>query len=266
MKITKIQVQQRHKDRYNIYLDGDYAFPVAESVLIEHALMKDQELTEAEVAALQAADNVAKAYGKALDYLSHQLRTTLEVKKYLYDKDYNSTTVNHIITKLTALNYLDDLSFTHSYIRTEMRVSRKGPKAITQKLRQKGINQEMIQNVLDEEYDFEAQVDNARHWIQKLAQKNQQRSFFERQQKIKQNLLQKGFLSAVITEALAQADLQQDSAAEYDALVKAGQKLWRRYHDQPQGQQKIKQSLYRKVFKLDMIQHFLDQQAEEEAQ
>lgn len=265
MKITKIQVQQRHKDRYNIYLDGTYAFPVAESVLIEHALMKDQELTEAQVKALQQADDVAKAYSKALDYLGHQLRTTLEVKRYLYDKDYHSATVNHIITKLTALNYLDDLSFTHSFVRTEIRISHKGPKAITQKLRQKGIDNHMIQDVLAQEYPVETQVDNALLLIQKLAKRNQQRSFFERQQKIKQNLLQKGFVSDVITTALDQADLQQDVDAEYEVLQQAGQKLWRRYHDQPNGTQKIKQSLYRKGFKLDMIQRFLDQQAEEEA-
>ncbi|MFD1672999.1 recombination regulator RecX [Agrilactobacillus yilanensis] len=265
MKITKIEVQQRHKDRYNIYLDETYAFPVAESVLIQFALMKGQELTEAEVEALKNADNEAKAYGRALDYLSYQLRSTLEVKKYLYDKDYTGATVNHIITKLTELNYLDDLSFARSFVRTEINVSRKGPKVIIQKLRQKGIANETIENVLAEEYPFETQVANALLLVKKLAKGGQQRSFFERQQKIRQNLMQKGFNGDVITEALAQAALTQDDDAEQTALQQAGERLWRRYHDQPNGRQKIKQSLYRKGFNLDMIQRFLEQKTMDEA-
>lgn len=265
LKITKIEVQQHHKDRYNIYLDGDYAFPVDESVLIDASLMKGQELAEAQVTALKEADDLAKAYGRALDYISHQLRSTSEVKKYLYDKEYDRATVTNIITKLKALNYLDDLSFTHSFVRTERNVSRKGPKSITQKLRLKGIRNEMIQNVLAEEYSFEDQVDNVLYLVEKLAKKDLQRSFFQRQQKIRQNLMQKGFSGDVISAALDQADLQKDEDTEYLALQQAGVKLWRRYHDQANGTQKIKQSLYRKGFNIDGIQHFLEDQENEDA-
>ena len=44
-KISKITAQQR-RGRYNVYLDGKYAFPVAESVLVKFRLMKGQELTK----------------------------------------------------------------------------------------------------------------------------------------------------------------------------------------------------------------------------
>ena len=47
-KISKIEAQKR-KGRYNIYLDGKYAFPVAESVLIQFRLMKGTELDEKQI-------------------------------------------------------------------------------------------------------------------------------------------------------------------------------------------------------------------------
>ena len=50
-KISKIEAQKR-KGRYNIYLDGKYAFPVAESVLIQFRLMKGTELDEKQIAAV----------------------------------------------------------------------------------------------------------------------------------------------------------------------------------------------------------------------
>ena len=35
MEITKITVQKKRKDRFNIFVDGEYAFPVSEAVLIK---------------------------------------------------------------------------------------------------------------------------------------------------------------------------------------------------------------------------------------
>ncbi|MDY3702578.1 MAG: recombination regulator RecX, partial [Limosilactobacillus coleohominis] len=50
-KITKIEAQKR-KGRYNVYLDGKFAFPVAESVLIKFRLMKGVELDADQIAAI----------------------------------------------------------------------------------------------------------------------------------------------------------------------------------------------------------------------
>ena len=59
-KITKIEAQKR-KGRYNVYLDGQYAFPVAESVLIKYRLMKGMELDQNQIAQVTTDDQIAKA-------------------------------------------------------------------------------------------------------------------------------------------------------------------------------------------------------------
>ncbi|MCD2255186.1 recombination regulator RecX [Agrilactobacillus fermenti] len=259
MKITKIEAQKRHKDRYNIYLDEAYAFPVAESVLIQFTLMKGLELTEAQVEQIKKADDQAKAYGKALNYLSYQLRSEKEMRDYLYDQDYTTATVKAIIAKLKDLNYLDDADFAASYVRTEARLTKKGPRSISQKLFQKGIDRNLIEDKLVSDYPVEQQVDNAVELLQKLIRTTHNKSFIQLKQKIKQNLMQKGFTTEVIDQALQAVALDRDDDAEWDALVNAGEKLWRRQATKPQGIQKIKQGLYRKGFKLDMIQRFLDE-------
>lgn len=45
-KITAITTQKR-RGRYNIFIDGHYAFPVSEQSLIQFRLSKGQELTPA---------------------------------------------------------------------------------------------------------------------------------------------------------------------------------------------------------------------------
>ena len=77
-KISKIEAQKR-PGRYNIYLDGKYAFAVAESVLIKYRLMKGMELDQAQLAQISNDDEIARTYNKMLDYLAHQLRTEHDV-------------------------------------------------------------------------------------------------------------------------------------------------------------------------------------------
>ena len=59
-KVTKIQAQKR-KGRYNVFLDGQYAFPVAETTLIEFRLMNGVELTDDQIKEIKDRENVNKA-------------------------------------------------------------------------------------------------------------------------------------------------------------------------------------------------------------
>ena len=79
-KVTKI-VAQKRAGRYNIYLDEQYAFPISESVMIKFRVFKGMEVDEQLQAAMIAADDVSKAYTRALDYLSHQFMTSYGMKK-----------------------------------------------------------------------------------------------------------------------------------------------------------------------------------------
>jgi Uncharacterized protein conserved in bacteria len=83
-KISKIAAQKR-RGRYNVYVDGKYAFPVAESVLVKFRLMKGMEVDQDLIKRVTTADQQAQAYAKILDYLSYQMRSESEVEKKLQD-------------------------------------------------------------------------------------------------------------------------------------------------------------------------------------
>jgi Uncharacterized protein conserved in bacteria len=131
-KITKIQAQKR-KGRYNIFLDGKYAFPVAEQTLIDFRLMNDVELTDEDIKEIQDSENINKAYGDAVNYLSYQLRTKKEIKDYLYKKEYHRDAVDEVISRLEKLHYLDDASYAKSFINTQLRTTANGPRLLNKK-------------------------------------------------------------------------------------------------------------------------------------
>ena len=130
-KISKIEAQKR-KGRYNIYLDGKYAFPVAESVLIQFRLMKGTELDEKQITAIATADQQAKAYSRMLDYLSYQMRTESDIVKKLKEIDTPEEFVEPILKKLRGQQLIDDHAYAASYVRTMINTDLKGPGVIRQ--------------------------------------------------------------------------------------------------------------------------------------
>ena len=257
-KITKIQAQKR-AGRFTVFLDGKYAFPVSEDVLVKYQLVKGMELDEEAIAELKHADEVAKAYSRTLDYLSYQLRTEKEIQTYLKKFELSSTDKQEIISKLKEMHLLDDLNYGQSFVRTQANLSDKGPKVIRQKLIAKGISPQLADQALDE-YKSDSQIENGLALAAKLARRYAKDSFRIKKQKIRQGLLRKGFSGDILNEILDQLDLEPDQDQEAANLRRTAARLTRRYSRLPENQQKfkLKQALYRKGFSGDTINSYFD--------
>lgn len=258
-KITLITTQKQ-AGRYNIYLDGTYAFPVAESVLVKYQLAKGMELDKQLIQQITTADDQAKAYNKALDYLAHQLRTQKEVYDHLLSYGISEIDCQAVIAKLSDLNLLDDQVYANSFVRTQANTSDKGPVVIRQKLRQKGVGENLIERALTE-FPADWQLTNATKLGQKLAKRYRSQSLKIQQNKILTGIITKGFSSNIANQALAQLDLQVDSDQQLANLTNQANKAWHRYRSYPNLKRRLKakQALYRKGFDLGDIDQVLDQ-------
>lgn len=252
-KVTKIQAQKR-KGRYNVFLDGKYAFPVAEATLIEFRLMNGTELDDLQIKQIQDSENINKAYGDAVNYLSYQLRTKKEIKDYLYKKEYHRDAVDTVIGKLEDLHYLDDAAYAKSYINTQLRTTANGPKIMEQKMVQKGVPNNIIQDKLAE-IDEDILLENAVEFAKKQARKQKRASFQQMLTKIRQSLYQKGFGNEIIEEAIKSLDLEADEDEELDKLTTLVEKVKHRY-DNPA---KLINYLMTKGYHYDEIKRVLEE-------
>ncbi|WP_125708423.1 recombination regulator RecX [Companilactobacillus zhongbaensis] len=226
-KVTKIQAQKR-KGRYNVYLDGEYAFPVGESTLIEFRLMKDLELTDAQVTLIKNKENTNKAYGDAVNYLSYELRTEKEIKDYLYKKEYTTPTIMDVLDRLKELNYVDDATYAQSFINTQLRLSANGPKIIEQKMFKKGVPDSIIKEKMSE-IDQDILLENATDFAKKQLRKTNHGSFKQQMIKLKQSLYSKGYSGDITNQAIESLDLEKDEDEELDNLRKMINKVSHRY-------------------------------------
>ena len=92
--ITKIGRQKNNPERYNIYLDETYAFAVDEGTLIKFGLMKGKSLEQFDIDEIVYEDEIAKAFNKALNFLSYQMRSEQEVRKKLLSNEYGEAVVD----------------------------------------------------------------------------------------------------------------------------------------------------------------------------
>ncbi len=159
MKITAITPQKRNKEFYNIFIDGEFFCSIDD---VSVYTMKLEEGIEVDAKLLEKTA-IQSAYRKALNYSLHLLaryyKTKHELIQKLKEKEYKDDTISSVIEKLKELGYINDEMFVENYIRSKQGSNQTiNKKTLYNKLLQKGIDKELIQNSLEsadiDEYDI----------------------------------------------------------------------------------------------------------------
>jgi len=198
--ITALTVQQKNKDRVNVYLDGRFAFGLA---AIEAArLRRGQTLSDDEIAALQNRDEVQKAHESALHYLDYRPRSVDEIRRHLKGKDVAPEVMDEVIERLTGVGLLDDRAFARYWLENRSDFSPRGERALRLELRQKGVPSDTIAEVLSEGHNEDKAAYRA---AMAQARKVRTADPVEFRRKMEAHLARRGFSYDTAREATARA-------------------------------------------------------------
>ena len=258
MIITKVSAQKR-PGRYNIFLDGKYAFSAGEKTVAEFVLLKGKELDDEQVEKIRQFDAAAKASDLAAHFLSYEPRTIFEVLQYLKKHEISDEAANSAVNQLNELGYLDDRQYAKLFIKNGLRVGSDGPKSLLRKLTQKGVDPEISQTELDEVMDEDwievgqRVIKSMIHQAGKLAQR-------ELKRKMKTKLLMHGFDGGISSEIIASLDLEDDEDLQMQALKKQGIKAYIRFrrYDESECKFRMKKYLFSHGFSTSEIDAFLN--------
>ena len=150
-KITKIVVQDKDKNRCNVYLDGEFAFALSVETVYKLHIKKGDELTEKQIKELTLDGEKTKALSKAISYVSKTLKTNKQVKTYLYGKGFTDNVVFYVTDKLKEYGYVNDLVYAKRYIESNSQT--KGKRLLECKLMEKGVSKDNI-NLAFQELDL----------------------------------------------------------------------------------------------------------------
>lgn len=258
MIITKVSAQKR-PGRYNIFLDGKYAFSAGEKTVAEFVLLKGKELDDEQVEKIRQFAAAAKASDLAAHFLSYEPRTIFEVLQYLKKHEISDEAANSAVNQLNELGYLDDRQYAKLFIKNDLRVGSDGSKSLLRKLTQKGVDPEISQTELDEVMDEDwievgqRVIKSMIHQAGKLAQR-------ELKRKMKTKLLMHGFDGGISSEIIASLDLEDDEDLQMQALKKQGIKAYKRFrrYDESECKFRMKKYLFSHGFSTSEIDAFLN--------
>ncbi len=259
-KVAKIEQQKKNAQRFNLYFErngqAEFAFGVSDDTIVHFNLAKGKEISEEEIATILFDDEVNKAFQSAMNTISYRMRSGLEVRTHLREREYTSDVIDAVVEKLLRLGYLDDLKFAQFYVRNEMNITRKGPVIIQNELKNRGVSIEFQETAMFE-YPTELRVGNALKWAEKTLAKQKTASRTAEQKTI-QLLIRKGFSLEMAKQAVNQVESQGESD-EWHHLCADGYKQHRKFqaYEDTEYKQKMTASLFRKGYPYELISQFV---------
>ena len=229
-------------------LDHQQTFYITEDTIVRFMLSRDKVINKEELTEIQ--DFAQFSYGKnlALYHLSFKARTEKEVREYLKKYDIEDTIASQVIANLKDENWVNDRQYAYSIINTNQLSGDKGPYVLAQKLAQKGISKSTIEDIQND-FDFtEVAQRVAEKLLKKYTGKLPARAL---QEKIIQNLTNKGFSYSDAKSAFDNLDSQVDQETTQELIFKELDKQYAKYARKYEGyelKQRLTQVLARKGY------------------
>lgn len=190
MNVQELIFNQRAK-HYTLVLDNGERFVLYEDALVAYDIRKGLELDEETLVALKSDNEVAKAVQYACSYLLNTPRTEKGIKDKFRTKGYTPDVAEKALQKLHSLGYIQDHQYAVAFVESSIRF--KSPRAIRQKLQEKGIDKNMAEQVLAG-YDDETQQEAAiKALIVKKAKQLSETDPKKRRDKLLRHILGKGY-------------------------------------------------------------------------
>ena len=146
-KITAITIQEKRKNRCNLFVDGQFFAGVSVETAIKNRLKVGVEIEEKALKELLDENERAEALNKAVEYVSKSLKTKRQVKDYLLKKGYIEDVVWYCIDKLKEYDYIDDCEYIKRYIESVSKTQ--GKKLVEYKLMAKGVKKQDIASAMN---------------------------------------------------------------------------------------------------------------------
>ncbi len=254
MKITKIE---KKKHLYLLEIDHTDQLYVTEDTIVYFMLTKEMELDQSTLDQIKDFAQFSHGKNRAIYYLSFKQRSKKEIQDYLKKQGIETQYIPRIITVLEKENWINDLRYAENYLSQNLHNGNKGPYILSQKLKEKGIDTDIITSLLKDYDSSQLSQQLAEKSLRKYQDKLPYKALKD---KIIQQLLAKGFSLSESKAAVQNLEIQEDDELEeeliYKDLDKVYRKLSRRY-DGYDLQQRILQNLSRKGYDFSKIKQAL---------
>ena len=149
MRITAIRAGRSRGKRVNVFLDGKFAFSLEAEVALREGLQIDRELSASQTEALARSDHFHRCLNAAVHYLSYRPRSESEIRERLKRRGFDDDSIEAVIAKLKEQGLVDDMAFAQFWKDNRQSFSPRSQWLTRLELRQKGVADDIINQVVD---------------------------------------------------------------------------------------------------------------------
>ncbi len=169
MRITDLEPQVNNAERINVYVDGHFLLGVNGVIVLRMELRVGQELLPEQLEQLRSEEAEQQAVDRALNFLSFRPRSREEVRRYLLRKETPPYVIEAALERLDRLNFVNDRAFVEFWVENRDKFNPRGSRALKNELRLKGIERDIVDELVDKDGDEELALCAARKKAASLA-------------------------------------------------------------------------------------------------
>ncbi len=217
-EISSIEKQKKSDQRFNVFIDGEFAFATSAETIFKEQLASGKNIDETTINRLTSENEVGLVFDKTLNWISSRPHSEKEVIDYLHKynpkakKPKSERAISLVISRLKKLGYINDEVFAVWYIESRNRSRPRGRKLLGLELRSKGIDREIIEKVNQPANEYgdnpgeqsQSETDLALRVAEKKLQSYRNLNSLAFRQKMSALLARRGFDWETITEVIDQ--------------------------------------------------------------
>ncbi len=215
-----------------------------ESQLVDNRVFKGQIFLVDEWSNILKSKKASELFDKVLNYLSFGHHTEKEIRNYLLDHEASDEDIKKVINRLKGLNFLNDEVYAKEFLNQSIN-NHKGPLYIKNELKNKGIDNLIIEEVLAHYDDYQIQMNVLTIIKKELPQLNTY-PINKQKEKIYQKLLRMGYSNSQIISGFNEVTFTSNHE---ERLLKEAETLLNKKLDEI----RIKQKLIAKGYSLSEI-------------
>ena len=170
-------------------------------MFLNSGLKKGDEISEDRFSFLIEQNKLFHIKQRAFRLLGRRQHSSSELRRKFWQKDYDQKLIDEVLEDLNKNGYLNDKEFIRAFVAEKSKTKKWSSKKIKGELRKRGLNQNLIDEVLNADTggnDYENAMEVARKKFELLSKRNLEQK--ELRNKLSTYLFSKGFDYEIIKE------------------------------------------------------------------
>lgn len=205
MRIDKIEPVDKHRSK--VFIDGAFAFVLYRGELKKYHIEEGEELSESDYEEILTQIIDRRTRERALYFLKFSSRTETELRQKLKAAFYPEESIRKAVGFLKEYHFVDDRKYAENYI--SVYGNKKSRNEIKMLLQKKGIEREVISELLEKQVSEQGEEEKIRRLLEKRHYREKTASI-EEKRKNAAFLMRKGFSYDMIRRVMGEMSEQEN--------------------------------------------------------